>query len=470
MDKQKLCSELMVANKIHETDDTVSLVFDIPPQLERKFNYRAGQFVTLFLDVAGEELRRSYSLASSPDYDDDFKISVKLVPGGKGSTHLLRNVKVGDKLWVTPPAGFFVLPTGATSGSHTPGHAPSSDHAVTHFSFYAAGSGITPVISLIKSALKRSSQNRCVLFYQNRSEANVIFKNELAALAREFSGRFHVEHVISKAGSSWRGMSGRLTSTMIRQVLQEQKLSGGDTYHYVCGPDGFMSTVLATLQNDLHVNKDKIIKESFASGMSGHSAGAGTDAPNSKLSTNNTVNIASSTATVTVNSGSITAAAVNGGSTTAAAVNSGSTTAAAVNGGAAPTATGLGLVTASASANAANASAGASYTTPEGAIFIGDKAALGKPEKIEAIVDGETHFVDYKEGQSVLDCLLNADLSPPYSCLDGACMACIAKVKSGLVYQTDLGILSEDNVEVSECLTCQAKPASKNVKIHYESF
>jgi ring-1,2-phenylacetyl-CoA epoxidase subunit PaaE len=102
--------------------------------------------------------------------------------------------------------------------------------------------------------------------------------------------------------------------------------------------------------------------------------------------------------------------------------------------------------------------------------WIGDKAARANPTEIEATIDGETHTVAYKGGASVLETLLEAGLNPPYSCMDGACMACMGKVESGLVYQKDQAILSDDNVEAKECLTCQARPAAKKVKINYSIF
>lgn len=367
-EKNKLCHELKVIKKIHETEDTISLVFDIPTDLRSKFRYRAGQFVTLFLNVSGsEEIRRSYSLSSSPDVDSEFKISVKLVPSGRGSNYLVHNVKVGDTLWVTPPAGHFCLPN------------LSEMTSPTHFLFYAAGSGITPVISLIKSALKTMPQARCGLFYQSRNESNIIFRAELDNLRDQFKNKFQVDYALSNAKPSWSGLHGRVSSQMLREFLLRQNMPA-NALHFVCGPEGFMNEVLNSL-SAAGVNKTAVIKESFS-------------IPTEK----NHVSL------------------------------------------------------------------------PTDVILIGDQISSEIPETIEAIIDGESHSVKYSEGKTVLDCLLDANLNPPYSCMDGACMACIAKVETGLVYQNELGILSDDNVAARECLTCQAKPISKVVKIHYETF
>ena len=102
------------------------------------------------------------------------------------------------------------------------------------------------------------------------------------------------------------------------------------------------------------------------------------------------------------------------------------------------------------------------------AVFIGNKDQASEPATIEAEVDGEWVTVQAKEGQNVLETLLEAGHNPPYSCMDGACMACMGRVQEGLVYQEDMGILTEDNTEAGECLTCQAMPASGNVKVTFE--
>jgi 3-ketosteroid 9alpha-monooxygenase subunit B len=104
------------------------------------------------------------------------------------------------------------------------------------------------------------------------------------------------------------------------------------------------------------------------------------------------------------------------------------------------------------------------------AIVIGDKNEISKPEEIEVLLDGETRTVPHHKNSTVLESLIEAGMNPPYSCMDGACMACLAKVEKGAVYQNDLGILSDDNVEAKECLTCQARPASKKVRINFSVF
>lgn len=376
LDKTKISYELKVIKKTKETPDTVSIVLEIPEALQEKFKYKAGQFVTFILDLPDGEIRRSYSLASSPEYDDEFKVAVKLVPGGKGSTYLVQELKVGDKLWTTPPAGAFCLP----------------NHLESHkLGFFAAGSGITPIISLIKSALKTSEQNECYLLYQNKTEEGTIFNDELQKLQREFAPRFTADLIFSASTNSLHQLTGRTNRQVISEFLNRHQLSLRSTY-FVCGPEGFMDNVESSLY-ELGVSKNFIMRESF---------------------------------------------------------------------------------TVSSKPTASENKAGADLTTStfeihEDDILIGDRSQLAPPETIEAILDGETHTIPYKKDATVLECLLDAELNPPYSCLDGACMACIAKVEEGLVYQNDMGILTDDNIQIKECLTCQARPASKKVKVNYDS-
>jgi 3-ketosteroid 9alpha-monooxygenase subunit B len=374
LDHTKFCHKLKIANRIQETSDSVSLVLEIPDELKGKFKYRAGQFVTFFMDIAGKVISRSYSLASSPDYDSDFKVSVKLVPGGLGSTYLLQTVKVGEVLWTTPPAGLFCLPGNFKDGP---------------VMFYAAGSGVTPIMSLIKTVLQTSSTT-CALFYQNRDEGSILFCKELADLEAKFANRFSVTHILSTPPAHWSGLKGRCSKDVIHEFLKQGK-ANSSTQHFLCGPEGFMKTVGDALA-DKGVDKKHVHTENFGTGQS-HAPLENAVSFDDKIP------------------------ALNGGET-----------------------------------------------------WIGQKDTRANPQEIEVVLDGETQTVPYKGGATVLETLLEAGLNPPYSCMDGACMACMGKVEGGLVYQKDPGILSEDNIEANECLTCQARPASRKVKINYSVF
>ena len=140
---EQLTQPLKIAKRIQETADSVSLALEIPSTQKSNFNYQAGQFVTLFMDINGEQINRSYSLCTSPLTDQEFKITIKKVQGGKGSTFLCDKVKEGDTLRVTKPAGHFFKP------SMMP----------TQYFLFAAGSGITPIYSILKTVLTADEDN-----------------------------------------------------------------------------------------------------------------------------------------------------------------------------------------------------------------------------------------------------------------------------------------------------------------------
>src|SRR6185436_5241793 len=166
---------LRIARVIDETHDARSIVFEIPAHLRAAFEYRAGQFLTLEVPHGGVKLKRCYSLASAPETDGEHKVTVKRVTGGRVSNWLHDDVREGDVLQVLPPEGRFVLST----------HVERDQDALVLF---GGGSGITPVISLLKSAL--TTTNRPVLLvYANRDERSIIFREELEQLGAQYGDR-----------------------------------------------------------------------------------------------------------------------------------------------------------------------------------------------------------------------------------------------------------------------------------------
>src|SRR3954454_17576777 len=167
---------LRVQRVVAETHDTSSFVFAVPPDLRDAFSYEAGQFCTFRIPLGDDELLRCYSMSSSPDVDGDFTLTVKRVAGGRVSNWLLDEVHEGDELALTLPAGVFTL-------------RPHDTPIVA----FAGGSGITPVISIVKSALA-TTDRRVRLLYANRAAHSVIFRSELDALASAHPNRFEVRH------------------------------------------------------------------------------------------------------------------------------------------------------------------------------------------------------------------------------------------------------------------------------------
>lgn len=210
---------LRVSRVVPETEDARSLVLDVPAELRDAFAYRAGQFLTLRLTVAGEVHHRSYSMSSSPDVDDELQISVKRVPGGVVSNWIYDNVRAGDVLEASPPMGVFCL--GA-----------DDEREVVAF---AAGSGITPVLSIVKTALATTSR-RVRLLYANRDRDAAMFAADLDALVALHPDRLRVVHHLDCD-------NGFVEAASIAPFADEASVA--DTY--ICGPAPFMDVVEHTL-------------------------------------------------------------------------------------------------------------------------------------------------------------------------------------------------------------------------------
>lgn len=205
---------LRVAEVIDETPDAKSIVLEVPPSLADAFAYRAGQFLTVEVESKGEKLRRCYSLASSPECDPAPKVTVKRVLGGRVSNWIHDCVRAGDALAVTRPEGRFVL-----------------DEDSSPLLLFAAGSGITPVISIIKTALAKT-ERRATLVYANRDVRSVIFADELVRLQRAHGSRLRV---VSRLDDR----DGFFDERALSALAAEHR----DASCYLCGPTPFMGIV-----------------------------------------------------------------------------------------------------------------------------------------------------------------------------------------------------------------------------------
>jgi ferredoxin-NADP reductase len=225
---------LRVQRVVQETHDTKSFVFEVPPALRDAFTYEAGQFCTFRIPFGDDELLRCYSMSSSPDVDDDFTLTVKRVAGGRVSNWLLDEVREGDELALTLPAGVFTL-----------------RDRPTPIVAFAGGSGITPVISVVKSAL--ATTDRLVrLLYANRDERSVIFHAELDALVAQHGARLEVVHHLDAD-------QGFVHSDLVRTFVGDDL--GAD--FYLCGPGPFMDVIEDTLGLDA-VSPEQVFVERFA--------------------------------------------------------------------------------------------------------------------------------------------------------------------------------------------------------------
>ena len=205
---------LRVREVVRETSDACSLVLEIPDELTDAFAYRSGQFVTFRLRIDGQQQLRSYSMSSSPDVDDDFRVTIKRVAGGAVSNWIIDNVGAGDMLDTTCPAGVFCL--------------GSEDRDIVA---YAGGSGITPIISIVKTALATTSRNVRVL-YANRDDDSIIFNDALDELARSHPDRLQVVHHLDSQG-------GFLEPDAVTEHVPDA--DAPDVF--ICGPGPFMTLV-----------------------------------------------------------------------------------------------------------------------------------------------------------------------------------------------------------------------------------
>jgi ring-1,2-phenylacetyl-CoA epoxidase subunit PaaE len=242
--------ELTVKEIVEETKDAISIVFNHPA--EGKIQYKSGQFLTLIAPVQGKDVRRAYSLCTSPFVDQDLAVTVKRVDNGLLSNWLPDNLKAGGKLKVMEPMGQFTTEFSKTNKRH--------------IIMFAGGSGITPIMSIIKSILSEEPDSICSLIYCNRDIDSIIFKNELDKLQTIDEGRLHVIHILDNAPMNWQGYSGLLNHDMLGKLLERIPDWGIDkTTYLMCGPEGMMKNV-DTLLDARHIPKEKIFKESFVQG------------------------------------------------------------------------------------------------------------------------------------------------------------------------------------------------------------
>jgi ring-1,2-phenylacetyl-CoA epoxidase subunit PaaE len=244
---------LVVNDLRREATDAVSLSFAIPPELVDDYHFAPGQYLTLRVMMDGEEVRRSYSICSGPN-DGELRIAVKKVDGGAFSNWAAGELKVGDELDVMTPTGRF-------------GVAPAPDEARLYIGF-AAGSGITPVLSIVKGVLAREPKSRFFLFYGNRSTAGMMFLEALEELKDRFMQRLSLFHVISGEEQDIPILHGRLDGEKVRVLLRSLVPAASVDHVFICGPTGMSEDIEATCR-DVGIAEDRIHVERFVSGLGG---------------------------------------------------------------------------------------------------------------------------------------------------------------------------------------------------------
>lgn len=225
--------ELKVASVRPETRDAIVVTFDVPEALAEQFHYQPGQHLTLRTTIDGEDVRRSYSICSAAQ-DRKLRIAIKRVPGGLFSNWANGQLQAGRVVEVMPPTGHFNVPLAAENRRH--------------YLAVAAGSGITPILSIVKSVLLTEPQSRVTLVYGNRSSSSVIFKEELEDLKDLYRERLNLVFVLSREQQDIELFNGRIDRAKCDLLFTKWIDPADVDYAFICGPHGMMQDVSASLQ------------------------------------------------------------------------------------------------------------------------------------------------------------------------------------------------------------------------------
>jgi len=245
---------LPIASIVRETRDAVAVTFAVPPALREQFRFEQGQHLTLRADIDGQDVRRSYSICSGV-HDGTLRIAVKRSPGGVFSNWANEKLAAGHAIDVMPPMGHFNV-------------ALDAERARRYVAF-AAGSGITPLLSIVKTTLETEPRSTFTLFYGNRASASVMFKEELAALKDLYLERFNLVHILSREAQDIELLHGRIDRGRAAALLTHWLPPGVIDAAFICGPEGMMDAVAQALR-DAGLPESKIKIERFAASIPKH--------------------------------------------------------------------------------------------------------------------------------------------------------------------------------------------------------
>ncbi len=242
---------LSVKNIRQETSDTVSISFNIPDDLKQDFNFIPGQYLTFRTNINGSEVRRSYSICSATK-SEELRVAVKQINYGIFSTYANTVLKEGEHLDVAVPEGKFILKT-------------DKDQRKTYGAF-VAGSGITPVMAMIKDVLQNEPKSSFVLMYGNKTSEDTIFHDELNILKKDYFGRFFLYYTYTKSNES-EALFGRIDQEKVNYILRNKHKSTTFDSFYLCGPEDMITLVSDELQQN-HIVKNQIHYELFTASTS----------------------------------------------------------------------------------------------------------------------------------------------------------------------------------------------------------
>lgn len=243
---------LKINDITQETEDAVSIAFDVPGNLKSDYNYKAGQYLTLRATIDNEDVRRSYSLCSAP-YENEWRVAIKQVENGVFSTFANHDLKIGDEIQVMTPMGNFKVET--------------DSKAKKSYVLFAAGSGITPILSIAKTVLKEEPQSDITLFYGNKGFSSIIFREELEALKSLHLSNFRIIHVLSRESLGNKIQKGRIDADKCAQLYDAFLKNQPVDEVYICGPESMILDVEKTLITK-GIGKENIHFELFTSSSS----------------------------------------------------------------------------------------------------------------------------------------------------------------------------------------------------------
>lgn len=256
--------KLKVVNVKAETDQAVAVTLGVPTALKTTFDFIAGQYLTVKFDIDGKEVRRAYSMCSSP-LEENITIGVKRVDKGLVSNHINDNVKVGTEIEVMPPQGNF--------------HTKLAVENHKNYYLFGGGSGVTPLFSIAKTVVEQEPKSSTFLLYGNQNEDTIMFKDQLEGIEQKYAGQFKMEHILSepklykpsgfgsvfkKAKPKWTGKSGFVNTKIIHDFIDENQTTAKSSEYFLCGPAPMMDIVEKAL-NDKGIDPQHIHREFFAS-------------------------------------------------------------------------------------------------------------------------------------------------------------------------------------------------------------
>lgn len=250
--------KLAIKEIIRETADAVSILFNVPEELQSNYSFVAGQYVNLKVTLDGQEIRRAYSICAAPQ-SGELRIAVKSVKNGFFSKFANEKLSVGNVIEVGTPEGKFMFE-------------PKADRQKNYAAF-VAGSGITPVFSILKSVLEEEPNSTFVLVYGNKSEKETIFHNQLHNLQLQYVGRLFVQYVYSQSTAD-NALLGRIDHTTVNYVLKSKHAEMEFSKYFLCGPEEMIQIVTAALKEN-NVSDSDIKFELFSTSSSGSKADVG---------------------------------------------------------------------------------------------------------------------------------------------------------------------------------------------------